>query len=262
MLSIETRESVRALRRLNFAPSAILMLLAIGVNASAAAGQDVPTPSIPPGLRTIIVEGSGEVRARPDTASINAAIETRAANAEQASQLNATLADKVSAALRARLGDKGRIETGGYSLLPEYDQRPGHQNGRVIGYRAVNAITIETGDLSLIGPLVDIAIGAGSNRINSLEFTLKNNTQARGEAVAKASKDAQAQADALAASLAVKLKRIYTASTVSDIQATSYSRSVGVAEAAGLSSSFVTQTPLEAGEVTVPAHVSLVYEIE
>ncbi len=262
MLSIETRESDRAMRRPNSVALAILVLLAIAASAPSAAGQDAPTPSIPPGLRTIIVEGNGEVRAKPDTASINVAIETHAATADQASQLNATLADKVSTALRSKLGDKGRIETGGYSLVPQYDQRPGHQTGRVIGYSAVNSVTVETGDTSLIGPLVDTAIVAGSNRINSLEFTLKNDTQARGEAVAKASKDAQAQASALAASLDVKLKRIYTASTVSEVQATAFSGFQVSGMATGASRGFGTQTPMEAGEVTVPAHVSLVYEIE
>ena len=63
---------------------------------------------------------------------------------------------------------------------------------------AQNTITVETGALDLVGPLIDAAIAAGANRVNSLDFNLRDNTKARNEAIAKAAKDAQAQAQALA----------------------------------------------------------------
>ena len=44
---------------------------------------------------------------------------------------NAALATKVIDALKAKLGDKGKITTGGYSLDPEYDQRPNARSRRL-----------------------------------------------------------------------------------------------------------------------------------
>jgi uncharacterized protein len=260
MLSIETRESGRAVPRLDFVPVAvsvvILMLLAVATNAPWAAAADLSGTVLPP-VRTIQVDGDGEARAKPDLAALSVAIETHAATAEKCAGLNASLADKVSDALKSELGGNGTIQTGGYSLFPEYSERPTNEHPRIIGYRAENSVRVETTDIKLVGPLIDTAIGAGANQINSLDFMLKDNTRARSEAIAKASQDAQAQAAALAASLGVKLKQIYSATTVSE------SRPMPMAFRAMASANGANApTPVEAGEVTVPAHVSLVYEIE
>ena len=75
-------------------------------------------------MRTIEVDGSGEARTSPDTADLDLAIDTQAKTAEEAANRNAALAAKVIDALKSKLGDKGKITTGGYSLNPEYDQRP------------------------------------------------------------------------------------------------------------------------------------------
>jgi uncharacterized protein YggE len=261
MLSTETCVSGRALKRLNFAPVAILMLLAIAAGAPSAAGQDSPTRSIPPGLRTIIVDGNGEARARPDTVSIDVAIVTRAAKAGECTKLNAALADKVSGVLKSKLGGKGKFETSGFTLFPEFNQVTPGRKPQIIGYRAENSIAVETGETSLAGPLIDAAIGAGANRISSVNFILKDTAKPRGEAIASASRDAQAQASALAASLGVKLKRIYSATTTADTEGgVAYATSALVsARSAEVENP---PTPVQPSEVTVPAHVSLVYEIE
>lgn len=255
MLSIETGQSAGALA--NGALIAILISFAIGTSAPSPAAAEVNSAVLAP-VRTIQVQGEGEARAKPDLASLSVAIETHAATAEECARLNANLAAKVSAVLKSKVGDEGTIETGGYVLFPEYSERPRREKLQIIGYRAENSIRAETTAMKLVGPLIDAAIAAGANRINSLDFMLKDNTRARSEAVEKASRDAKAQATALAASLGVRLKRIYSATTESEERPTpiafrAMAMSGGVASA---------PTPVEPGEVTVPAHVSLVYEIE
>ena len=74
---------------------------------------------------------------------------------------------------------------------------------------------MQTGALDLVGPLIDAAIAAGANRVNSLDFNLRDDTRARNDAIAKAAKDAQAQAQALAAALGLKLGPIINATTMS-----------------------------------------------
>jgi uncharacterized protein len=125
-------------------------------------------------------------------------------------------------------------------------------------YQAQNSITVETGDLDVLGPLIDTAIAAGANRVNSLDFSLRDNTKARNDAIAGASKDAQAQAEALAASLKVKLGPIISASTESE------SRPVPVMAMARFSAAAMNSapTPVNPGDVSVPATVSLTYAIE
>src|SRR5450756_925526 len=70
--------------------------------------------------RTIQVVGNGEAQAAPDLAVLSLAIETHAATAADAAGRNGGLAQKLSDALKAKLADKGKTWTGGYSLYSEY----------------------------------------------------------------------------------------------------------------------------------------------
>ena len=149
----------------------------------------------------------------PDVASLNLAIETHAATAQQSAGQNAALAQKVVDALNTKLQGKGKVWTGGYSLYPEYSEPRPNDKPVVTGYRAENSITVETGEIGMLGGLIDTAIEAGANRINFLNFTLRDESQARSQAIALAAKDAQTQADSLAKSLGVKLGPVVKATT-------------------------------------------------
>jgi uncharacterized protein YggE len=211
-------------------------------------------PPLAPGERTIEVSGNAEVQAAPDLATLEVAIETHAATADHAAGLNGALAEKVRDALTSKLGDKGKLWTGGYSLSPEYaEARDGKPT--VTGYTAQNTITIQTAELGLIGPLIDTAIGAGANRINSLSYSLQADAKARTEAIAKAAHQAETQASALADALGVKLGPVLRAATESEFRPRPFTRFAGA-------SALAAPTPTSAGEITIPATVSLTYAIE
>ncbi len=230
---------------------AALALLMIAMPLAAAADGGANSDR-----RTIQVSGDGEVQASPDLAVLSLAIETHAATAARAAALNGGLAQKVTDALKAKLGDKGKTWTGGYSLNPEYADES-HPDGKPIirGYSAQNTITVQTGALDLVGPLIDTAIAAGANRVNSLDFNLRDDTSARNDAIARAAKDAQTQAQALADALNLKLGPIINATTISN-----ESPRPVMFRAAAMSMN--SATPVSPGEVSVPATVSLTYQIE
>jgi uncharacterized protein len=229
-----------------------LTVVAIG------SGVALSDPSGNSSVRTIQVSGGGEAHAAPDYATLNLAIETHAKTAAEAAERNAALAEKINQALVQKITGKGKVSTGGYSLYPEYNNAQANERPMIEGYQAQNSITVETGDLDMLGPLIDTAIAAGANRVNSLDFSLHDNTKARNNAIANASKDAQAQAEALAASLKVKLGPIISASTESE------SRPVPVMAMARFSGAAMNSapTPVNPGDVSVPATVSLTYAIE
>jgi hypothetical protein len=208
-----------------------------------------------PAIRTIEVDGSGETRTSPDTADLDVAIETEAKTAEEAANRNAALAAKVIDALKSKLGDKGKVTTGGYSLNPEYDPHAS-EKPRIIGYTAQNTVTVHTGAFDLVGALIDAAIAAGANRVNSLNFSVKDDTKARTEAIAIATRDARAQAEALASALGVKLGKVLKATTASQ------ARPIPIRMGRAMAMSASVATPVEPGEVTVAATVSLTFEIE
>jgi uncharacterized protein YggE len=236
--------------------------------ASSAPMRPIPPPAVPSaadgagqGLtstsaRVIEVSGNGEIQAAPDLATLEIAIETHATSADHAAGLNGALAQKVRDALMSKLGDKGRMWTGGYSLNPEYTE-PREGKPTVTGYTAQNSITVQTGELGLVGPLIDAAIGAGANRISSLNYSLRADSRARSEAIDKAARDAQTQAAALANALGLKLGPIIRASTELAVRPVPLSR---FGAAAPMTSSV--ETPVAAGQITVPAAVSLTYGIE
>ncbi|HEY6394251.1 MAG TPA: SIMPL domain-containing protein [Candidatus Binataceae bacterium] len=228
---------------------------ALAILASCAGATAIASDNQPQSIRVIEVAGNGQANGTPDTASLSVEIETHATTAEETSSQNAALAEKVMAALKSKLGDKGKITTSGYSLTPDYSEHPGRDKPTIVGYNAQNSIEVETGAMDLLGALIDSAIGAGANRINYLNFSLKEDTKTRTEAIAIASRDAQAQAQALAAALGVKLKRIIKASTVTE------PRPMPVYGVSAMAMGRAA-TPVEPQEITVPATVSLTYEIE
>jgi len=240
------------------APLVGAALIFCALNSPSAAAQSDSAPmmaSASSGMRTIVVTGQGTARGTPDLASLNLGIETHAATAQESAGQNAALAQRVVEALNQKLAGRGRVWTGGYSLDPEYaEQRPGHEKPIITGYRADNSITVETGAIQMLGSLIDTAIAAGANRVNYLNFVLRDETSVRQAAIANASRDAQAQAGALAKSLGVKLGPILKATTESQAMPMPMMRMSAMMASA--------PTPVEPNDVEIPATVSLTYQIE
>jgi uncharacterized protein len=256
-IAVNRRRASGPLMLLAGAAVALLMTPARAPAAGPMHPAPLPQPSVQ-GSRTIEVTGTGEAHVAPDVASLNLAIETHAPTAQQSAGQNAALAKKVVDALTAKLQGKGKVWTGGYSLYPEYSASQPNEKPVVTGYRSENSITVETGEIGMLGGLIDTAIGAGANRINFLNFTLRDESQARSQAIALAAKDAQAQADSLAKSLGVRLGPVVKATT----EAQSKPMPVMRMGAMAMGSSMGAPTPVQPNEVTVPATVSITYQIE
>jgi uncharacterized protein YggE len=238
-----------------------LLFAAMWLTSLVAAAQSTPTPRplVDPQVRTIRVEGTGEVKAQPDEAFIDLAVETLAATAKAAGEQNAKRMEKVIAALTSAGIARRDIQTRNYAVYPDYGPpAPHEQEPKLRGYRVSNLVTVHVTELSRVGSLLDQALAAGANRVDQVRFGLSREDAVQGEALRQAVARARKSAEVLAASLNVKLGAVLDASTVTEPPRL-YPAQFAMAEAADARAA---TTPIQPEEQTVQAKVTLIYVIE
>jgi uncharacterized protein len=255
MLALEVTPMSIVPHRRRVPPASVLLFSAILLGAPVLAQDDDKEPP-----RTLTVMGYGEVKASPDLAFIELAVETTAENAAKATTENARLTTAVIDALKKKIGEKDRVTTTGYSLQPQYaNRRPGSDAPpEIAGYVASNRVRVESRDLNKVGDLIDTAIAAGANRTDVLSFTLENRAPTLREALREAGAEARAQAESIAEALGVKLGEVLNASTAGvQMPQPIYKERMMMAMAADQVS-----TPVEPGEIEVSATLTVSYRIE
>lgn len=220
------------------------LVTALAFGATVAAAQEPPP--------FIEVSGSATVPVTPDRVQASFAVETHAADAATASAGNAELMDAVVRALK-QSGIRGlEVETFGYSLRPEYAYAEPQRARTIDGYTALNHIRASATDVSAAGRLVDTAIRAGANRVSSLAFEASDTDRAREEALGRAVASAAAQARAMAAALGRSLGPPLEVRGGAQLP---FPRGGG--EIAMLRAAEAVDTPIEAGDLTVSANVTI-----
>jgi uncharacterized protein YggE len=208
----------------------------------------IPVAALAQPAGTVQASGTATLYSRPDQAQLIVGVVTEGATAQAAAQNNATQTTSVLAALNQTLGTAGTIQTISYSVNPRYSTNPG-QTPVIVGYTASNTLQLTTGDLSLLGSLIDTANQAGANNVGGLQFSLKDPEPLRQQALSQAAKQARAHADAIAVGLAAK-----TGAVVSAQEASTFSPVVtGVPTA--------TSTPIQTGQVSVSANVTVTVQL-
>jgi uncharacterized protein YggE len=230
-----------------------LAAAALAVNARAADAQTTP-----PVLR---VTGTGEVRAAPDQAVADFAVETRAATAREAGAQNAQTMERVIAALVRAGVPRDRIDTRDYNVFPEYDPRPRQDGGEpaILGYRVSNTVAATLYELDRVGGVIDAALAAGVNRVNGVRFGLRDPQRFRQQAIAAAVRRARADAESMAGALNLQLGMVREAQTGADVYSPPPPQPMMMRAEMGMASDAV--TPITPGELTVRATVSVVYAV-
>jgi len=202
--------------------------------------------------RSITAVGNSTVSGTPDKAMVDLGVSTQATTAQDASTQNAMQVSSVLSAIQTVLGAAANIKTISYSLSPVYNYPPGGGNPTLIGYTATNIVEATLTDLTLIGKVIDVAIGAGANRVQGIVFGLQNPDPIQAQALKTAATSAMALANAIAAGLGVHTGNVIRASE--GVQLLTPSRSVGAA-APGAT------TPVEPGLIQVQGSVTVEVEI-
>jgi hypothetical protein len=175
-------------------------------------------------------------------------VNTEAATASDAAARNAELAAAVIAALRNLLGPNAEIRTVTYTLGPVYNDRQPNVTPTIRGFQANNIVEAIITDLSIIGRVIDAAIAAGANRVDSLQLGLTDEDPVRIQALTLAGRRARAKAEAIAQGVGVTLGAVLSAE---EGYASTYPPGARGIDAVA------TMTPIETGSLQIRATVTL-----
>jgi uncharacterized protein YggE len=214
------------------------LIAAIAVPASAAAAT----------ARTITVNGTGTVELTPSVAQFTFGVSADGATATKALSANATKMTAVIAAVERRGIAAADIQTAQISLQPNRNQA----GNKILNYTATNSVTVNVKGIANAGPVVDAAVGAGTNEIDGPTLTVPDQLLLSRRALKAAVVDARGRALAIAAAAGVKLGVIRT---VSEQSASTPQPFAGIAQKAA-------STPVSAGTVSIEADVTVTFAID
>ena len=225
------------------------LLLALGLVVVASACDSTPE-RVGDNPRQVTVVGSGHVQGVPDTLTADVGIEFTAPDVTAA--MNQTN-DRQQAVINALAGagvDRKDISTTEVSLQPQYDS----SGGTITGYRADNSIRVKIHPADSASHALAVIVGTGGDaaRINSVSYSIADDSQLVKDARARAFQDAKDRAEQYAQLSGLGLGKIISISEASGAVPTPMPPLRG-----GMPSS----VPLEPGQQTVSFSVTAVWEL-
>lgn len=217
----------------------------------AAAG---PAPAADPGVRQVTVLGSGEVQGVPDTLNVNASIEFTAADVTGAMNQTSERQQAVINTLVDAGVDRHDISTSEVSLQPQFSGAPDNPQQR-IGYRATNSIDIKIRQLDAASQALALIVSSGGDatRINSVNYSIDDNSQLLRDARSRAYNDAEDRAEQYAQLSGLELGKVLSISETQGSTPPTPLPSTRGAEMAAV--------PLEPGQQTVEFTVTVVWQL-
>jgi len=223
-------------------------------------------PSVSPGLalqeeemesgsqeRTINVSGTGQVSAEPDVAVVTLGVQTEAEEAASALSENSQQMQALVDALEAAGVAIEDIQTEVIRLYPRYEQAPESKGqGELVGYTATNMVEVRIRDLEKVGEILDTAVQAGGNRIESIGFEVSDSAQYMDQAREAAWNDAKHKAEQLSELAGASLGEVLTISESGRGPQPVVERPVLAAEAAAA-------VPVEPGSQTIEVDLQVTW---
>ena len=219
----------------------------------------------PEAKRLLSVSGEGRVRAQPDLALITLGVVSQAEAARDALSANTESMSRILSSLKQSGMESRDLQTSGFSVDPIYSQPPRDYDGtkpftpRIVAYSVSNNVTLRIRDLDRVGTILDEVVTLGANSISGPTFTVAEPAPLEDQARRAAVRDALRKGALYAEAADVELGPIFRIDE-------GYTRApqpmakdfMMRAEAAAPSA----PVPIEGGELTFEAQVSLAWEID
>ena len=152
----------------------------------------------------ITVSGGGQVNLAADMAYVTLGISISDSDVSTVMQQANTSIDSICAALVESGLPKVCISTDYLYISPQYDYS-GDNSNEIIGYNVNSGLKLTIDDVDAVGSYIDVAFAAGANSFDSITFAVKDNSEARDEALRLAVADAEKKANVLAEAAGMKL---------------------------------------------------------
>ncbi|MGE0409157.1 MAG: SIMPL domain-containing protein [Amphiplicatus sp.] len=228
------------------------LLAAVLLAACSPAPEARAQPDAP---RTISVSGNGEASAAPDIAYLSVGVESEGATAGEALSRNSAEMSATIEKLKAR-GVAGKdMQTQNLSVSPRYNYEENRSQPKIIGYVATNMLAVKLRDLGAAGSIIDDAVASGANNLSSLSFGFADPKPLEKQAREDAVKDAKEKAALLAEAAGVALGPVLR---IED----GFAAPPPAPYVAGRAMAMEAKAaPIEAGEQTFTATVTIIYSI-
>jgi uncharacterized protein YggE len=208
--------------------------------------------------RTLSVSGNGTVYLTPDIANIYFGVHTENPVITTAVGSNNTQTQALVDALKAAGIADADIQTSNFSVYSttSYDKLTGASTGAT--YAVDNTVYITIRDLSKLGSILNAAVGAGANNINSITFDVADKTAAMTQARQKAMENASSLANELAQTAGVTVGAIQSISYTDNSSIPYYAYGMGGGGAAAPNAS----VPIQPGKTEISVTVSVTYAVK
>jgi uncharacterized protein YggE len=225
---------------------------------TAAGASPAATVSTDNGRPTIAARGVGLVKGTPDTLQVVLGVETHSASAQDALAQNNDKANALVKTLKDKGVDAKDIQTSQLSINPNYD----NQGRRIVGYQVDNQVTATLHDIGGAGGLIDAAASAVGDavRVNSIGFSIDDDSGLKAEARTQAVHQAQVQAEQMAKAAGVKLGNIRLISEVPATSPTPYAARFGAVPSSAAGDA-AAPAPVEPGQQQLSVTVDVVWDI-
>jgi uncharacterized protein YggE len=239
-----------------------LFMIALVIMAMACVGFAAAAPFDTSNNKVITASGTGNVIGTPDRAQVTFAVQTENPDVKIAQQSNAAQMAKVIDALVATGIPRDALKTTGYNIYPVYDDYSKSLiDQKIRTYQVTNTLTVTLHDVNKTGDVIDVAVANGINQASSIQFLLSDEQSQvlRTEALKKAVTRARADADTVAGAMGTAITGVQSADIsggYSPVLFENYQYQAGNAMMKSAS-----PTPIQPGDITVSAQVSIIYLI-
>jgi len=229
------------------------LIIALVLVSGVAAAADTASEHV------IVATGTGSVIGTPDRAQVTFAVETENIDVKAAQAENALQMAKVYDALLKSGLPRDALKTTGYYIYPVYEESTGLLKPKIRTYHVTNSLTVTLHNVSQTGEIIDTAVANGINQASSIQFMLSDEkqqelrTEALKEAVARARADADTVSGAMGTTI-TGVQRAETGGGYTPVYFQNYALDSAAPKAAAA-------TPIQSGDITVTATVTITYII-